>query len=62
MRKAGYMMPKLSSRICTMKFMVKARKGYFYVPKKEICGNVPTCFSWPSKEFLINKLHRYFMT
>lgn len=58
MRKAGYRMPKLSSRICTMKFMEKGRKGFFFIPKKEQCANVPECYSWPSKEFLISKLQK----
>ena len=58
MRKAGYLMPSLSSPICTMKFMEKARKRIFFIPKKEEVGNVPECFSWPSKEVLLKKLKR----
>ena len=34
MRKADYIMPSLSSELCTMKFMTKGRKGFFYIPKK----------------------------
>ena len=56
MRKHGYVMPSLSSRICSMKFMKKAQKGYFFIPKKSDTRNVPECFSWPSKEFLNAKL------
>lgn len=56
MRKAGYLMPSLSSPICTMKFMQKARKRIFFIPKKTEVGILPECFSWPSKEVLIKKL------
>lgn len=62
MRMAGYRMPKLSSRICTMKFMYKGRKGFFYIPKKEEVSNCPECYSWPSKKFLIAKLKQFLLT
>lgn len=61
MRKHGYMMPKLNSRICTMKFMIKAKKGYFFIPMRSDTRDVPECFSWPSKEFLIAKLQKFLL-
>ena len=61
MRKHGYMMPKLNSRICTMKFVIKAKKGYFFIPMRSDARNVPECFSWPSKEFLIAKLSKFLL-
>ena len=62
MRKHGYVMPKLSSRICTMKFMRKGKDGHFYIPTKADTCNVPECYSWPSKEFLITKLQRWLVS
>ena len=57
MRKAGYLLPSLNSPICTMKFMQKARKRIFFVPmKSQVKGEVPECFSFPSKTYLIKKL------
>ena len=56
MRKAGYLMPSLSSPICSMKFMQKARKRIFFIPKKTEAVNVPECYSWPSKEYLLKKI------
>ena len=59
MRKAGYDMPTLSSSICTMKFMEKGRKGYYFIPKRTDTANIPICFSEPSKTILIEKLVKY---
>ena len=62
MRKFGYLMPKLSSRICTMKFMRKAKEGYFLIPTKADTRDVPECYSWPSKEFLITKIQKFVLS
>lgn len=62
MRKHGYVMPKLSSRICTMKFMRKGKDGYFYIPTRADTRDVPECYSWPSKEFLITKLQKWLVS
>ena len=62
MRKFNYVMPKLSSRICTMKFMRKAKEKYFFIPTKADTRDVPECYSWPSKEFLINKLQKFVLS
>ena len=62
MRKAGYLMPSLSSPICTMKFMQKARKRIFFIPKKTEIGVLPECFSWPSKDVLLKKLKQHILT
>lgn len=59
MRKAGYVMPSLSSPICTIKFMQKARKRIFFIPKKHEVGIIPECYSWPSKEVLLKKLKQF---
>ena len=55
-RRNHYVMPALSSRACTLKFMMKIRQGYFFCPKKSHVANIPECFSWPDKEFLLKKL------
>ena len=62
MRMAGYLMPSLSSPICSIKFMQKARKRIFFIPKKTEVGVLPECFSWPSKEVLIKKLKYHILT
>ena len=55
-RRNSYIMPALSSRACSLKFMMKIKKGYFFCPKKSHTANIPECFSWPDKEFLLKKL------
>ena len=40
MRKAGYDMPSLSSSMCSLKFMQKARKGIYFIPKRSDTANI----------------------
>ena len=45
-----------------MKFMRKGKDGYFYIPTRADTRDVPDCYSWPSKEFLITKLQKWLVS